>query len=368
VLRISTSIPQNITAQWSEFVAEWCLGIDPGYAPSEVQRAFDALHRLWPEAINKLEADAAHGSGGVSTVVSAIAKGLTLAACEPLISFGPVIARLRNGEHSALAELEFADALVRCGFKPALEPQLGQKTLDCLVRVGSERVYVEVIAPEQAAEIKDAQATLERLAAEVVKRAKGSRTKILLSDEPGSRFDTILDAVTSTLPDGRVHNIEGIARVRRDFLGPQPPNVGPLIVNPDPRPTIAVASARVGGGDVSTAAMVRLTITDERAHRLLSNELSHFSPTERNILAIRTTNVPGAMKWWWPLVLRWFQPSRNRRVGGIILYEQAAILDQQYAVRQRWRVIENPYAYMPVPRSLINGISALDESAAWGER
>jgi hypothetical protein len=75
--------------------------------------------------------------------------------------------------------------------------------------------------------------------------------------------------------------------------------------------------------------------------------------------------MPGGMKWWWPLALRWLQPSRNRRVGAIILYDQAGIWGQQYAIRQRWRVVENPYAYMPVPRSLINAIGALDESAAW---
>ena len=358
-------IPQNITAQWSQSVAEWCLGIEPVKTPSEVERAFDALRRLWPEVINKLEVEAANSSRGVPTVVTAIARGLTLAACEPLTGFGPVMARVRQGENSALAELEFAEALVKCGLKPVLEPQLGSKTLDCLVQMGSERVYVEVIAPEQAAGIKDAQATLNRLAAEVVERTKGSRTEILLSEEPGTRFDTILDAVTTTPLDGRVHNIEGIARVCRDFLGPQPPNVGPLIANHDPRPAIAVASMRVGGGDVSTAATVRLTITDERAHRLLSNELSHFSPTKRNILVIRTSEVPGGMKWWWPLALRWFQPRRNRRVGAIILYEQGAIWGHQYAIRQRWRVIENPYAYMRVPRSLTNAIGALDESAAW---
>ncbi len=120
---------------------------------------------------------------------------------------------------------------------------------------------------------------------------------------------------------------------------------------------------------MSTTATVRLPITDERAHRLLSRELSHFSPTERNILAICTTEVPGGMKWWWPLVLRWFQPRRNRRVGGIVLYDGAAILNPQYAIREGWRVIENPYAYKPVPRSLLNAaIGALDESAAWGAR
>jgi len=53
------SIPQDIAANWPEFVAEWCQGIEPVEGPSEVQRAFDALRRLWPEALQQIEAQAA---------------------------------------------------------------------------------------------------------------------------------------------------------------------------------------------------------------------------------------------------------------------------------------------------------------------
>jgi hypothetical protein len=360
-------IPQNITAQWSDFVAEWCLGIEPVEAPREVERAFDVLRRVWPEFLNELEAQGEQGSRDISMIAGAITRGLMLVACEPLSGFDRVMDRLRGGEMSALAELEFAAALVRCGLTPALEPQIGSKTLDCSVGVGSARVYVEVIAPEQAAGIKDAYATLQRMATEIVERTMGIRTEVLLLDEPGDRFDAILTAVTATLPDGRVHGVEDIARVRRDFLGPQPPNIGPLITDLDPYPVIAVSHTRGGGGALSTSATVRLKMADERAHRLLSKELSHFSPKERNILAIRVTDVPGGMRWWWPLALRWFQPSRNRRVGAVILYDKVTVAGPPYAIRQRWRVIENPYAYMPVPRSLINAIGALDESPALGE-
>ena len=107
-------------------------------------------------------------------------------------------------------------------------------------------------------------------------------------------------------------------------------------------------------------------ITTERVHRLLSNELPHFSKREQNILAVRVTEAEGHMSWWVPFVLRWLQPVRNRRVGAIILFEQGSFMGPPFTIRQRWRVIENPYAYRPVPRSLINAISALDESAAWG--
>ncbi len=180
------TIPQNITTQWSEFVAEWCLGIEPVEAASEVERAFDALRRFWPEFFHEIEAKGAQGSRGVFTVMPAIQVGLTLAACGSLSGFGPVMARLRRGERSALAELEFAAALVSQGFTPVLEPKVGGKTLDCSVQIGSERVFAEVIAPEQTAGIRDAQATITRMADELIKYTLGTRTEVLLSGDPGS--------------------------------------------------------------------------------------------------------------------------------------------------------------------------------------
>jgi hypothetical protein len=363
---IPPQIPPNIAANWHQFVTEWCLGVEPEETPSEVERAFDALRRLWPAVVVELEVQGAQGHRGISVVVPAIARGRTLAACERLDGFGPVMARVRRGEKAAMAELQFAEALVRCGFLPVLEPKLGPKTPDCLLRIGSKRVYAEVIAPEQAAAVKDTEATLQRMATEVVERTTGTRTEILLLEAPGARFDAILDAATSTPSDGRVHEVEDIAKVRRDFLQFMPPNVGPLINDLDPRPRIGVAHFRGGGGSVSTSASVRQTIMGERVHRLLSNELHHFSKTERNILAVRVTEAEGRIERWVPLVLRWLQPKRNRRVGAAILFDHGSFMGSSLTIRQRWRVIENPYAYWPVHRALINAISALDESAAWG--
>ena len=117
---------------------------------------------------------------------------------------------------------------------------------------------------------------------------------------------------------------------------------------------------------MSTSASVRLTITSERAHRLLSKELHHLSKKARNFLAVRLTEVEGRVEWWVPRVLRWLQPKRNRHVGAVILFHKGTSMGPPVTIRQRWRVIENPYALVPVPRSLINAIGALDEGAAWG--
>jgi hypothetical protein len=275
------------------------------------------------------------------------------------------MARVRQGENSALAELEFAAALVRSGLTPELEPQVRSRQLDCSVEVGSEIVFAEVIAPETSEAIRDAYAAIERVALELVERSKGTHTEILLTVEPDTKFDTIITSATATPPDETVHNVEGTGWVRRVSLASQPPEVAPQIPNPDPRPAIFTTRLRQED-DTITSAMVRLPILDERTHRLLSAELHHFSQAERNILVVRVTSVPGGMEWWLSLTQRWFQPTRNRRVGAVVLYE-TALIGTPPAVRQRWRIVENPYAYVPVPNELITAIGAVDESSVWSE-
>ena len=85
---IPPKIPPNIDANWHQFVTEWCLGVEPDETPSEVERAFDALRRFWPEVVEELEMQGAQGHSGISMVVSAVARGRTLAACERLDGFG----------------------------------------------------------------------------------------------------------------------------------------------------------------------------------------------------------------------------------------------------------------------------------------
>ena len=138
--------------------------------------------------------------------------------------------------------------------------------------------------------------------------------------------------------------------------------IGPRIHNPDPRPAVAVGRVAREEDGIYTSATVRLPTTDERVHRLLSGELQHFSSEERNMLVINVGAVPGGIKWL-PLIERWFQPTRNRRVGAVVLFEQP--LDgTPLAIRQHWRVSENPYAYAPIPSALTYAIRTCDEGSS----
>lgn len=351
-------IPENIISQWSDFVANWCAGAEPAEAPATVDRAFHTLRRLWPQYVNDIQGQ---GMRGLATVAPAVSLGLTLAACEPLTGFDPVMARIGQGERSARAELEFAAALVRSGFTPELEPRVGSKQLDCSVEIGSEVVFAEVIAPEMSEAIGDAYGVVHRVVDELVARNRGTDTEVLLAVDPDAQLDTIIGSATATPPDDAVHYTEGVGWIRRSLLGPQQPVVGPRIHNPDPRPAVAVGRVTKEEDGISTSATVRLPITDERVYRLLSGELHHFSPAERNILAIHVGGVTGGIKWL-PLIQRWFQPTRNRRVGAVVLYEQP-LAGMPLAVQQHWRVAENPYAYMPIPSALTYAIRTLDEGS-----
>lgn len=228
-------IPEDILQRWSSFVTDWCLGVEPVEPSTAVNGAFCTLRRLWPEYVNDIQEQ---GARGIAVVASAVSLGLTLAACRPLKGFQPVMARVRQGENSALAELEFAAALVRSGLTPELEPQVRSRQLDCSVEVGSEIVLAEVITPETSEAIRDAYAAIERVALELVERSKGTHTEVLLTVEPDTKFDTIITSATATPPDETVHNVEGTGWVRRVSLASQAPEVAPQIPNPDPRPAV----------------------------------------------------------------------------------------------------------------------------------
>jgi hypothetical protein len=354
-------IPQDIVSQWSKFVTYWCMGTEPAEPPADVDRAFRTLRRLWPEYLNDMEA---RDNRSIFMVARAVSLGLTLAACEQLSGFEGVLARIRRGEHSAQAELEFAAALVRSGLTSELEPEYESKRLDCSVQINSERVFAEVIAPETSDVIKDAYAAMQRLGATVTEQTPETDTEILLEADPGDQFDAILASVAATPLDGTVHYVEGVGWISRVPSVSHPPGQQQRIT--DKAPGQYLFSVTRNFEAIPTRATVHLPISDERAHRLFAAEYDHFSQAERNILVVRTTNVPGGMNEWLSLARRWFQPTRNRRVGAIILYDQA-IGGRPPARRQHWRVVENPHAYITVPDSLIKSIRALDESRTWGE-
>lgn len=359
------NIPEDIIVGWPHFVEHCCLGTPPLEPANDAQRAFNALRRLWPARITQLNAS---DRAGLIYIAPAIKQGIVLADCEPLQNFGPVLDRLRKGEVSSLAELTVAAGLRRQGLATELEPPLGSNVLDCAVTIGPQRVYIEVVAPETSFEMQTAMEMLEALTRETIEKGPaGCHTELLLHIDPENQQTMIVNALSCILADCAIHELNGIGTVRRSTIAVgSTPDVSPTINNPDPRPIIAVGSVRTTNG-VATSAAVRMPMTDERAHRVLSAELRHFSRDEANMLILCVTRVPGGFGMWLPLVERWFQPTRNTRVGAVALYEEG-LLGTPLALRQRWRIAVNPFARIPVPQALLDAFLSQSEDSAWPNR
>jgi hypothetical protein len=306
----------------------------------------------------------ASGQAGLLYVAPLISLGLVLADSERLTGFGPVVTRLRAGEPSAFAELAVAAGLVRIGYPPTLEPPLGESVLDSVVNVDGRSVYIEVISPDTSAEMRAAREDVSQLATALVTSTAGTHTEVLLVGDPEGKHAAIAAAAARAPVDEQVHELPGIGQVRRSANVPNvAPNLGPIIPNPDPRPVLACGRGQFNQ-DGGASATVRVPMTDNRAQRLLSAELHHFSRDEGNLLVVAVTRVPGGLDWWLPLVQRWFRPGRNTRVGGVALYDEG-LVGAPLAARQRWRVVANPYARVRLPDALLEALRHLDESPAW---
>lgn len=347
----------EILGTWENFVATWCLGQMPAQNPETVEEALSVLFRLWPERAQEI-ATGTHR--GLMTISPAIDDGLMLHMCERLNGFEKVLRRLRAGERSAYSELILASRLVSAGLEPTLEPPLGSGNLDTRVTMREGDVWFEVIAPETSDAILEMRVSADKLATTLLEQNAGRRIEVLLSVD-------ISEEVTSRVADAiRLHpdsddtwSLDMVALVSK-FVAGDKANVGPTIAQPhgSSAAIIGVAKSSITAG-IRTCGIVRVPVTDNRAKRLLYAESHHFSREEMNILVMDLTKVPGKSKGWAPIIERCLQPGQNRRFGAVVLFSTGLALDTMAGL-QEWRVVRNPYAYKPVPESLLQQIANAD--------
>lgn len=339
-------------------MANWYLGAPPPISGDLGWDALYVLERLWPEHLNAVLAT---GWRGPAVIAPLIDLGLTLAACENLVGFDEVLARIRKGEQAALSEAKFATALVKLGYNPELEPVLKGKRLDALVYVGEEKVYTEVVTPESSSVTKQIYRAMEVLANKLVEQNPGASIDVyLVADLTFEVSNAILSFIRALPPAASdvIHELPSIAYLRYGLFQPDLSSFQP-IPNADERPILGVVSGEIQGRH-GTRANVRCRLTDERAGRLMDAEGHHFSRDETNLLVMDVSSVQHGIRAWIPLIQRRFQSTINRRFGAVVLLDSVSY---KAAVRRRWSVLPNPFAYRPPPQTLLDGIASLDESA-----
>jgi len=364
---------------WSEVVANWYLGKSP-LIPDDISwEALGALERLWTEYIDKI---LSKGHKGLAVMAPVIDLGIALKACENLVGFDKVLERMKQGEQAAFSELFFTAELVKIGYVPVLGPLLHGKRLDALVCVQDKQVYIEIITPELSDGMKQAYAGMHDLADRLREQNPGTNIDVYFLAEPTSDgLDTILNFVKE-ITDSQYNTtleIPGVAFLRyvpcrlQESPVKQEPSDSHLPIQSStfepvsntlglPILTVIGMAGRTGKAGVISRTNIRIPLTDERAERLMVGEAHHFSHQERNLLAIDVSRIPRGIRCWSALIQRRFQPNRNRRVGAVVLFV-GHTQTESAIVKRRWSVLQNPYAYRPLPESLLNAIMRLNDSS-----
>ncbi len=345
-------------SNWFDFVANWCSGVPPSIPAEHGWGAISLLERLWPEYLDKVLAD---GAKGIALMVPMIGLGITLEACENLLGFDKILARMKQGEKGAFSEAKFAAALVKLEYNPILEPQLREKCLDALISVGGENVYFEVISPDTCDAIKTAYEEMRGLTQRIIKENVGMDVNIKLLTEPNTSISDSILAYLETLSPSteNTHKMPCVALIKYSTFAPKALSFERK-QNDVESPELFVASYNRTKDGINTRSNVGVSITDERAQRLMSAEADHFSREEINILVMDVSAVPGGIKSWSSLIQRRFQPDINRRFGAVVLLSSYI---ESTGISARCSVLQNQYAYKRPPKCLLDALVKLGRTS-----
>lgn len=336
-------------------MAEWCLDVEPLVSQDEMTRALETLERLWPKYLDDLEAS---GNRGLLYMHPAARLGSILASCELLEGFAPILERVKRGERAALSELVFADALLGLGTIPVLEPTLGTHKLDLGIPYQGQTIFTEVVTPGRSDAISEAQDQISSISRALLPRCVGFSVELLLAPNSVASISDIAAAVEAAPVAELIQDLQGIGQLLKR-PAPATPMFQPSIPYSERRPVLGTAGAEIQSGVLIAMAAIRLPIGDERAQRVLAGELHHFQPEQMNLLMMDVTQVIGGSGSWRDLILRCFQPGRNRRIGAVILFEGSSV-GPKMERWERWLVLRNPHAFRQPPESLLQQIEHLD--------
>lgn len=328
-----------------EFKDEWCVGVALGYSDDEVMEALAALKRHFPKKVS----DAVNMTGrGISLAAPLIQLGRMLLTSENKLGFAKVLARLliEDGYKSAYSELILVDLLERAGFATDLEPPILGKVLDAVATVQGKKVFIEVIAPE----VSDKGQEKSKLVAILHDKLKVfTELNIEIGLEDGFEKEEIEPLVQAIrdMESARWVECKGVGRFRTFLRGATLPedfghgensyNVG---IHIDP------SGAR-------TTKIVWFETDDQRAQRILRHEYEQLPANESNIIFVYSAHIGATTGDWENHVVRMFQPSRNRKIGAVVLWHQS-VGSTRKVMEVSSKILVNPHAQVQVPGEILD--------------
>jgi hypothetical protein len=337
-------LTSSFNLSWADFLTTWCLNQTRGFSYEHADTALSALERFWPERLEEFFKWSAKGAAAVGPLVH---HGNLLVSCEHLRGFEGVMNRIRipREQNAALSELRLAATLVSLGYQPELEPLLGGRRPDAVIRVESHPIYFEVISPKISDATKKELDLMLGLANQLAKENLGSHLEVFLTGEidPAVSEGTLTFARATSFST-RVYEMPGIGFLKKQEAS----KVSGLgdVGSSTAGPIVGVAHATNEGG-----------VRDDRAARLLEAETKHFSKDEINVVVIDLSKIPRGVDLFPALIRPRLQPRINCRFSAVILFFDSVV--GSGLVVTEWKVIVNPNAHRHIPDSFIQSLSSL---------
>lgn len=330
-----------------QFVAEWCMGHEPEHGP-DAQRLLAIVARVMPDTYRRL---ADGQSWGVGIVAPVVELGAVLDATERMPGSGPVITRAAAEDASARSELTVAKFLADRGLTVELEPELAGRRPDFRT-VAPKLIYGEVVTPELSAPAQTLRRGISGALAELIELTPwGGRLEVVMSGDAEPAHvaawlaERISDEVTEFAPIDVPLAGASFSLTEIDLA--QGPQIGGTLELSAPALAEAVVQYQDG---VPRTAVLRVSITDGRAGRILDAESMHFTHEHPTLVVIDTGGGPFAAKAWAPLIERRFQPTINTRFSAAGLFRRNLHIDSTHATE--WTLLTNPYARNVLPAAI----------------
>jgi hypothetical protein len=339
---------------------EWLGGGRIAMAPDLVVSAFlrceELLGNDWIERMKR-------GSTGTSPTLSVASVGTLLASISDLKDTAPLLAKIRNSDRSAFAELRAIYLLRRdtatsfVELEPTVTIAGRDRKCDFRIQRSDEPwVYVEVTQPDTSEAQARVQELLSSFADSVTSIKKAFTLEVFFRREPS---DDEASHLLRTIPEFCSKARSEGEEAREEI----PDGLGLLILNQQaasqvvlndhgeaPIPRLGAAKVIVGGGEPSRHIVVRVPYADERAEQILTSEARQLPTDAPGLVMVEMGGVPGGFRSWPPIIERRFQPTMHTRVGAVCLFMsgQVGTADGE-AIIFDGRLIVNKHARIALP-------------------
>lgn len=349
---------------YDEIDRAWQLAESTPVPPEELVAIFDRCERM----LGRQWTDQARGRMvGPGAVFKIIAIGQRLVFIDGLPKSEELIKKLRLNDPSAHAELHAIALVGRSGnveFDLFPEVMVGtrRRVPDFRARSGQGLwVCVEVTRPDMSEVALRAQEITSTLAGVVQRIDRSIALEVFLRREPDEAEIAGIGEQLLTFSTLEARRDELPGDLGFLFRSEHAPGVVSVTDHPGEviSPRVGTAKLIGGGNEPTRHVQVRMPFSDQRADRFIAEEAKQLPDDSPGLIMVDLTNVLSGFKAWEPLIRRRFQPTMNRKIGGVCLFSSGTTTT---GVGLSWfsetNMLVNPHAGIGLPAWLTVTLAA----------